>query len=282
MQLELICETQTTTVDLAHGITRLGGGPADDIVIAGLEPGLLKLELGQGQLTLTARHPVRVGAAVFPARVPRLLLDGEVVTLSSGVSVRRRVDEARRASRKNVGTAFVARGLLAGDLAPETTRAATFTCVTGLDQGQTFAVAFTESIIGRADDAHVRIRDRAASRRHAALVRVGNAWLLTPLSTTNGVFVNGVRVRRAQPLGSGDVVELGHTVLRFESAERAPEELTVIEPVAPVVSVEPLAPTPEAPAPLPTHRREQVMLAAGVLLSLAGLTIAALTALSDV
>ena len=48
-----------------------------------------------------------------------------------------------------MATAFVAQELLSGDLHAEDTRAATFTCVTGLDAGRVFPIPFDDNIIGR-------------------------------------------------------------------------------------------------------------------------------------
>jgi Inner membrane component of T3SS, cytoplasmic domain len=197
MLLEIVCNGETTPVDLADGTVKLGGGPNDDIVIAGLPHGLLTLDIEVERVTVTSIRSVRIGAALFPARVPRMLVDGEELKLPNDVIVRRALDQAKRASRKTVGTAFFAKELLAGDFAVEHTRAATLTCVAGVDQGNAFPVAFAESVIGRADEADIRVRDRAASRRHATLTREGKAWFVTDLSATNGVFLNGVRVARS-------------------------------------------------------------------------------------
>jgi hypothetical protein len=175
--------------------------------------------------------------------------------------VLRRVTDAaaRRESRKVVETAFVAKELLgAGDLAIEQTRAATLTCVTGHDQGVVFPIAFAECVIGRADDADVRVRDRAASRRHATLIREGQQYHLKELSSTNGVFVNGLRVRGSREVKSGDVIELGQTMLRFDAHERAPREVTHVPPASPPPAPPPVEPAqPPAPDPVLTSAQTE-------------------------
>jgi pSer/pThr/pTyr-binding forkhead associated (FHA) protein len=39
---------------------------------------------------------------------------------------------------------------------------------------------------------------------------------VTDLGSSNGVFVNGVRIGGSQPLRSGDEVQIGNTRFRFE------------------------------------------------------------------
>lgn len=304
MQIDIIWNGETTKVDLVDGTVRVGGSPTDHIFIDGLPCGLLTLELANDTLKVTSNKSLRIGAALFPAHVPRLVLQGEAITLPNDV-VLRRVNDARRDSRKTIGTAFVAKELLAaGEFSPDQSRAATITCVTGLDQGMTFPVAFADSIIGRADDADIRIRDRAVSRKHASFGRRGQQFFIRPLSTTNGLFLNGSRVRKEQEVKSGDVIELGQTLLRFDGPERAPEERTVVEgpkpaqPATPAPPVPPNAPTapieaiqtpvgaealaslePEPPGSARRVSMELVMMGAGALLALIGaaLTIAMLS-----
>ena len=78
---------------------------------------------------------------------------------------------------------------------------------------------------------------RSSSQLHRGL-----SYFVEDLATTNGIYVNGLRVKDTQRLDTGDILELGHTVLRFDEGERAPEERTVIEklptPPAPPLAVE--------------------------------------------
>lgn len=236
MLLELLTERGTTSVDLADGTARVGGSPTDTMCLPGLPHGLLVLEVEGDRLTVTSTRSMRIGATLFPARVPRLLAPGEAITLPNDAVLRRAVRDPRSTAndaspaRREVETAFVARALLRGAMAPECTRAAVLTCLAGPDRGTTFPVAFSDCILGRARDADIRLRDRATSRRHARLRRSGEHHVLTELSTTNGLYVNGSRLRGARTLAHGDVLELGVTVLRFDGGARAPAELTLATP----------------------------------------------------
>lgn len=285
MLLEIIWDDETTPIDLADGTILLGGGPTDDIRLSGLPHGLVTITIEGERVTVTSSRSVQIGAAPFPARVPRLLVPGDDLKLPSHVTLRRAVDSSRQEARKSVETVAVVKELLAGGLRPERTRAAVLTCVTGADRGVVFPVAFEVSIIGREDGADVRVRDRAVSRRHASLRRDDQRYLISDLSATNGVYLNGVRVREQQELMTGDVIELGQTLLRFDGPERAPDELTKAGQV-PVALSPPEGCLPSAPAlpqeifdepPRPNRGRLDVaLISVGALLALAGIAVTVL------
>jgi pSer/pThr/pTyr-binding forkhead associated (FHA) protein len=68
--------------------------------------------------------------------------------------------------------------------------------------------------LGRSLTADIRLEDMTVSRRHALVVRRGDAWVLLDDRSMNGTFVNGRRVREA-PLRHGDLIELGDVRIRF-------------------------------------------------------------------
>ncbi|HEY6759395.1 MAG TPA: DUF1707 and FHA domain-containing protein [Baekduia sp.] len=67
--------------------------------------------------------------------------------------------------------------------------------------------------VGRASSCTVRFGDSAVSRHHARFERVAGRWFVTDLSSTNGTFVDGVRVERA-PVDVGAEVRLGDACVR--------------------------------------------------------------------
>ncbi len=74
--------------------------------------------------------------------------------------------------------------------------------------------------IGRHQDNDIRLPDTAVHRYHAVIERTPDeAFVIIDLSGKdgNGVRINGERQSRAQ-LADGDVIELGRTRLKFESA----------------------------------------------------------------
>lgn len=244
MLLDIIWNGETTPVDLIDGAVTVGGGVKDDIKLDGLPVKLLTLEVDGTRLSIKSIRPLRVGNQLFPAHVPRLVLPGESMTLPNDVVVRRPDDEASKERRKNKSTDFLARELLSGDLGPLESRAATLTCVTGANEGHVYPIAFLDTSIGRADDVDIRLHDRSVSRRHARIIHRGLSYFVEDAGTTNGIYVNGQKVKRAQQLNTGDVLELGHTMLRFEEGERAPEERTVIQKMPEAPPKQPLAEPP--------------------------------------
>jgi hypothetical protein len=70
------------------------------------------------------------------------------------------------------------------------------------------------NVIGRGQDADLRLADTGVSRRHIDIRFDGVAAVLHDLGSTNGTTVNGHRAQSWQ-LQHGDVVRLGHTVLVY-------------------------------------------------------------------
>ncbi|HVX46971.1 MAG TPA: FhaA domain-containing protein [Mycobacteriales bacterium] len=70
------------------------------------------------------------------------------------------------------------------------------------------------TLIGRGQDADVRLADTGVSRRHAVVRFDGNAAVVEDLNSTNGTVVNGQRIRTWR-LQSEDAIRVGHTVVVF-------------------------------------------------------------------
>jgi len=70
------------------------------------------------------------------------------------------------------------------------------------------------NVIGRGQDADLRLPDTGVSRRHVDVRFDGAGAILHDLGSTNGTTVNGHRAQSWQ-LQHGDVVRLGHTVLVY-------------------------------------------------------------------
>lgn len=70
--------------------------------------------------------------------------------------------------------------------------------------------------IGRSRECDVVIDDPNVSRKHAELRAHGPGWIVSDLGSTNGVKVNGRRVREAA-LEPGDEIMLGLIRLEFEA-----------------------------------------------------------------
>lgn len=223
----------TTPFELPEGHHLLGGGPDDHIRLEALPPHLLTLRIEGPRLMVEATRTFTVNGVLVPPGVSRLVLPGEVLGLPDTMLLSVLPESP---VERGLGTVAVLKGLLTGLEAPAPSRAATLTCLTGLDVGRTHALAESRTKLGRGQEATLRLRDRAVSRSHACVLHDEGGFTLEDLGSPNGVFVNGQRVTEPVPLADGDVLELGRTLLRFQAPL---EEL----PPAPEPTPEPVPPT---------------------------------------
>jgi len=70
------------------------------------------------------------------------------------------------------------------------------------------------TVIGRSRDCDIQIADPNVSRRHAEVRRDGGAYVLVDLDSTNGIEVDGKRVKRLE-LGDGSRFTIGSTEVVF-------------------------------------------------------------------
>ncbi|MDB6138357.1 MAG: Adenylate cyclase, class 3, partial [Verrucomicrobiaceae bacterium] len=74
-------------------------------------------------------------------------------------------------------------------------------------------------LIGRSQDATIRVPDAGISRQHATLRREGRYFWVTDLGSANGTYVNEVAVTAARALRTGDRVQFGTSVYVFDQDE---------------------------------------------------------------
>ena len=89
----------------------------------------------------------------------------------------------------------------------------------GLNEGKVHEVALPATI-GRSSDVDVTIRDTLLSRKHCKIEWTADGFSITDLDSSNGLRVEGERIKAgvAFPVKSGDAIELGRSVIRFETA----------------------------------------------------------------
>ncbi len=81
-------------------------------------------------------------------------------------------------------------------------------------QGQRLELQQRRVVIGRSKDCEVQVADPNVSRRHAEIRQEGAAYWLVDLDSTNGVEVDGKRVKRLR-LEDGTRFTIGSTELAF-------------------------------------------------------------------
>jgi hypothetical protein len=140
--------------------------------------------------------------------------------------------------------------------------------ISGVAPGSTLVVE-DELVIGRHATGAGRLsEDEEISRQHARISReaTGN-YAIEDLGSSNGTFVNGLRIQSPRVLAVGDSIETGATTLvvraivRPESGEAGGEEAEAAMPASaaraaptvfarvPVVEEAPVAPAEQIPPP---------------------------------
>lgn len=85
------------------------------------------------------------------------------------------------------------------------------------EDGETFTLDSHPLTIGRAVNNDVSMPDdEYASGRHARFEPRRDGIWIEDIGSTNGTFVNGIRLTRERKLTPGDVIRVGETDLRFE------------------------------------------------------------------
>lgn len=74
-------------------------------------------------------------------------------------------------------------------------------------------------VVGRGDDADLRLDERSVSRKHAKLRVAAGQVQVEDLGSQNGTFVNGEKIAGVRALASGDVINIHSTVLVLHSSE---------------------------------------------------------------
>ena len=85
--------------------------------------------------------------------------------------------------------------------------------VAGPAAGTVFAVGPEGATLGRDADNPIAIADPELSRQHARIEYTGGGFVLRDLDSTNGVRLNGVRLREPRVVHAGDTIEVGSSRL---------------------------------------------------------------------
>lgn len=86
-------------------------------------------------------------------------------------------------------------------------------------KNKTFKILLKEDMtIGRNGDNELTLAyDNTVSAHHCRIFKRDNQYILTDLSSSNGTFLNGVRVLSESILLSGDTITIGQAELTFKA-----------------------------------------------------------------
>lgn len=85
----------------------------------------------------------------------------------------------------------------------------------GLKAGSAYSLS-EGAVLGRGEQADIRLEDTFASSQHARLAPHGEVIVLEDLGSTNGTYLNEEPLRGPQPLHPGDRIRIGDSVFTFE------------------------------------------------------------------
>jgi hypothetical protein len=71
-------------------------------------------------------------------------------------------------------------------------------------------------VLGRGEQAEIRLQDPFASSRHARVYEQGNVVVIEDLGSTNGTYLNEELLETPRPLHPGDRVRIGDSEFSFE------------------------------------------------------------------
>src|SRR5438128_1544091 len=107
----------------------------------------------------------------------------------------------------------------------------------GADAGKVFVVDATQPspvLVGKSAVCQAQLADPEVSRRHVSFEATGAMLRAKDLGSTNGTFVNGVRIFEAALFG-GESVQIGSTVLRITPRRATTEEASTATSFGPVL-----------------------------------------------
>ncbi|WP_151748829.1 FHA domain-containing protein [Acinetobacter lactucae] len=100
--------------------------------------------------------------------------------------------------------------------------------ITGEITGQEISVD-RDMLVGRHQDADVLLQAAEISRRHAALLLKDQALWVQDLNSSNGTFVNDIRIEQEKQLHDGDIVQFAGFKFSVFAPAQAITELPEIE-----------------------------------------------------
>jgi pSer/pThr/pTyr-binding forkhead associated (FHA) protein len=98
---------------------------------------------------------------------------------------------------------------------PEAGRAAPSQLVVHVPDGRPQVIELSGSpvLFGRSPSCTVRLEDPYVSDDHARIYQSDGGWMVADLKSTNGTFLNRVKVTSPAPIAAGDQLGIGKTIV---------------------------------------------------------------------
>jgi pSer/pThr/pTyr-binding forkhead associated (FHA) protein len=87
--------------------------------------------------------------------------------------------------------------------------------VEGGNSGELIPLAGAPLLIGRGNDAAIRLDDDYVSTRHARIASSGDQWYVEDLGSTNGTYVGNSRITQPTAISLGTRIRIGKTILEL-------------------------------------------------------------------
>ncbi len=112
-------------------------------------------------------------------------------------------------------------------------------------------------LIGRQSDCDVSLTlSRKISRKHCCIAQVDNRFVVRDLGSTNGVFLNGTRIRKEATLSVGDDLMIGDVRFRVQNEARIASHKS--KPINDERQINRTVATDTPDAPIPVRSRHTV------------------------
>ena len=87
--------------------------------------------------------------------------------------------------------------------------------VEGGNKGEVISLDGAPLLIGRGNDAAIRLDDDYVSTRHARIGSSGDQWYVEDLGSTNGTYVGSSRISQPTAISLGTQVRIGKSILEL-------------------------------------------------------------------
>jgi pSer/pThr/pTyr-binding forkhead associated (FHA) protein len=87
--------------------------------------------------------------------------------------------------------------------------------VEGGNKGEVVSLDGAPLLIGRGNDAAIRLDDDYVSTRHARIASSGDQWYVEDLGSTNGTYVGSSRISQPTSISLGTQIRIGKSILEL-------------------------------------------------------------------